>query len=157
MALKSLSPKQIAFADAILDGMGPSAAYRHAGYFATEPQLVAVKAQEVMRSALIQKYIADGREKLERGKTLTRLEKRRTLRSIALSTKHDAGDRIRAIQVDNLMTGDNKPIRVEGELTLNTIFRSLSGSTGLPDPSEVIDLDEMAANQQPNLAGVRAP
>ncbi len=34
-------------------------------------------------------------------------------------------DRIRAIIVDNRMTGDDRPIRVEGELTFQAMLDSL--------------------------------
>jgi hypothetical protein len=34
-------------------------------------------------------------------------------------------DRIRAIIVDNRMTGDDKPIRIEGELTFQAMLDSL--------------------------------
>lgn len=79
------------------------------------------------------------REVVEVG--MTRAEKRRVLKTIAMNRKLPAIDRIRAIQVDNLMTGDNKPVRFEGEITLHGIFRALAPSTGLPASDEVIELD----------------
>jgi len=42
-------------------------------------------------------------------------------------------DRIQAIKADNDMTGDNKPIRIEGEITLNGILQGLKPTTGLPE------------------------
>lgn len=79
------------------------------------------------------------KEVLEAG--MSRAEKRRVLKRIAMNPKMDPVDRIRAIQVDNLMTGDNKPVRFEGEITLNGIFKALVSSTGLPSADEVIELD----------------
>lgn len=82
---------------------------------------------------------AVAREVLEVG--MTRAEKRRVLKRIAMNTKLDPIERIRAIQVDNLMTGDNKPVRFEGEITLGGVFAALAKTTGLPAPEEVIELD----------------
>lgn len=78
------------------------------------------------------------REVLEVG--MTRAEKRRVLKNLAMNPKLPAIDRIRAIQVDNMMTGDNKPVRFEGEITLHGIFKALSPSIALPDPNELIEL-----------------
>jgi hypothetical protein len=72
---------------------------------------------------------------------LTRTEKRRILKRLAQNPKLDPVDRIRAIQVDNLMTGDNKPVRFEGEITLHGIFQALKSTTALPASEEVIELD----------------
>lgn len=72
---------------------------------------------------------------------LSRAEKRRILKRIATDRKATRIDRLRAIQVDNLMTGDNKPVRFEGEVTLHTIFQALNGTTGLPSSGELIDLN----------------
>lgn len=88
---------------------------------------------------------AVAREVLEVG--MTRAEKRRVLKRIAMNPKMPAVDRIRAIQVDNLMTGDNKPVRFEGEITLNGIFQALKKTTALPAPDEVIELE---ADLDPN-------
>jgi hypothetical protein len=82
---------------------------------------------------------AVAREVLEVG--MTRAEKRRVLKRLAMNPKLPAIDRIRAIQVDNLMTGDNKPVRFEGEITLHGIFQALGSTTGLPDPNEVFELE----------------
>ena len=82
---------------------------------------------------------AVAREVLEVG--MTRAEKRRVLKRLAMNPKLPAIDRIRAIQVDNLMTGDNKPVRFEGEITLHGIFQALNSTTGLPDPNEVFELE----------------
>lgn len=79
------------------------------------------------------------REAVEVG--LTRAEKRRILKRIATDRKAPRIDRLRAIQLDNLMTGDNKPVRFEGEITLHGIFQALTQTTGLPSANEVIELD----------------
>lgn len=90
---------------------------------------------------------AVAREVLEVG--MTRAQKRRVLKGIAMNRKLPAIDRIRAIQVDNLMTGDNKPVRFEGEITLHGIFTALASTTGLPDPNEVFELESVATGVAP--------
>lgn len=72
---------------------------------------------------------------------MTRAEKRVLLKKIANDAKKSPMARIAAIKVDNEMTGDNAPVRIEGEITLNTIFQSLKGTTGLPSPDEVIEIE----------------
>jgi hypothetical protein len=77
---------------------------------------------------------------------LSRMEKRRILAKIAKNPKVGPFARIRAIQVDNEMTGDNAPVRVEGEITLHSIFSALAGSTGLPSAQEAIEVETYDPN-----------
>lgn len=101
-----------------------------------------VKAVAVAGAANAADIMAAGamnREVAEVG--MTRAEKRRILKRIANDTKAPRRDRLMAIQVDNLMTGDNKPVRFEGEITLNGIFQALRATTDLPGPGELIELD----------------
>lgn len=77
---------------------------------------------------------------------LSRAEKRRILKRIAENPKNGPFARIRAIQVDNEMTGDNAPVRVEGEITLHTIFQALASSTGLPSEQEVLEAETYDPN-----------
>lgn len=93
---------------------------------------------------------AGGEQRMIAEVGLSRAEKRRILRRLAMNPKLDPVDRIRAIQVDNLMTGDNKPVRFEGEITLHGIFQALKGTTGLPAPDEVIELGDGEVTMDPN-------
>lgn len=72
---------------------------------------------------------------------MSRAEKRLILKKIANDPKASKQHRIMAIQTDNLMTGDNKPVRFEGEVTLHSIMKALDSSTSLPAPNELIELD----------------
>jgi hypothetical protein len=71
---------------------------------------------------------------------MNRQRKREILKAIANDSRKSPMARIAAIKVDNEMTGDNAPVRIEGEITLHTIFNSLGGTTGLPSPHEVIEI-----------------
>jgi|SRR5215217_331948 len=71
---------------------------------------------------------------------LTRQRKREILKGIANDPRKNPMARIAAIKTDNEMTGDNSPIRIEGEITLHTIFSSLGGTTGLPSSDEVHEI-----------------
>lgn len=73
---------------------------------------------------------------------MSRAEKRAILKTIANDPKASKQHRIMAIQTDNLMTGDNKPVRFEGEITLNSIMQALDPSTALPSSNELIELGE---------------
>ena len=58
---------------------------------------------------------------------MTRDVKRGVLSAIAMGEilGTTPGDRIRAIALDNLMTGDNRPIMVQGDLTFRAVLDSL--------------------------------
>lgn len=130
--MRRMTAKQIAFAEAILDGKPPSQAYASAYVPNRNPAVTKVRAQEVLKHPLVAAYIAKGREKLAKAKLLTRTKKREILFSIASSKTAKAGERVKAIEVDNAMTGDNKPVRIEGEITLYSVLKSIAPSTGLP-------------------------
>ena len=108
----NLTAKQLAFCNAILDGKGPSEAYRTAGYYVGSPKVVSVKAQEVQNHPLVQQYIQEQRERLEDKRLLSREEKRRWLAKVV---RKGVGrlDRLKAVEIDNRMAGHNAPERVE--------------------------------------------
>lgn len=100
-------------------------------------QIQATVATEGVMGLAVAGLVA--KEVVEAG--LSRVEKRKILKRIATDRHAPRIDRLRAIQIDNLMTGDNKPVRYEGEITLHGIFLSLQKTTGLPDPNEVYELN----------------
>jgi len=159
-----LTPKQARYVEARLLGDKPQVAYAKAFPGATKGTLkrkpyelernprvlVALRAVRERNVKLAMEMagtdsagvLAAGvlaREVVEAG--LTRAEKRRILKRIAMDRKAARLDRMRAIQIDNLMTGDNKPVRFEGEITLHGIFQALKSTTALPVAEEVIELD----------------
>lgn len=165
MTHRTLTPGQLRYVQFRVAGDRPQQAYAKAfpgasrAALACKPYLLeknarvkmaisAANANDVVRAVAVAgaKGSADllaagavNREVAEVG--MTRAEKRKILKKIANDTRASKVDRIRAIQVDNLMTGDNKPVRFEGEITLNGIFQALKATTGLPDAGELIELD----------------
>ena len=108
-----MTAKQRAFAQGILDGLTGSDAYRRA--YAPKTVNKASIAQIACRLSShpeIMAYIAQERAKLDEQGLLSRLEKRKILAKIARRAPHKQGS-IEAIKVDNAMTGDNAPQKVE--------------------------------------------
>lgn len=143
--MRQLTAKQKAFADALLSGKDASEAYRVAYSPKSTPATIGREAYTLVRVPHVAKYIDEQRSKYAKQEEatvgLTRARKREILRTIANDTKASRKDRMTAIQIDNLMTGDNKPVRIEGEITLNLIYGALRDSTGLPAASDLIELD----------------
>lgn len=108
----TLTPKQLAFANAILEGTGPSDAYRKAGYATGSPAVVSVKAQEVLKHPDVAAYIAAGKAKTAAQAEMTRNDKLRALEDTIRGTKRLDSAQIKALEVHNLMTGDNAPQEV---------------------------------------------
>lgn len=162
---RKLTPQQHKFVQAILAGHLPKAAYKIA-YPSATPRALRGRPYAMKKNKRVAAAISAGlagsaeklaatvgnktgaelvaagvisREIAEAG--MTRAEKRKILKRIANDSKASRVDRIRAIQTDNLMTGDNKPVRFEGEITLHGIFKALAQTTGLPAANEVIELD----------------
>lgn len=141
-----LTPKQKAFADALLSGAEQSEAYRLAYNPHGTPSTTAKEAYRLAGNPKVAEYLAGQRLKQDVGLGLTRAKKRQILKEIAEDPERPARERLMAISIDNLMTGDNKPVRIEGEITLNLIYGALKDSTGLPEPGELEVLDEMTAD-----------
>jgi hypothetical protein len=108
-----MTAKMQAFADALLSGKEPSPAY-----IASYPDCrankgtIARKAHKLSRHPEVAAYLAQERAKMAEHGLLTRMEKRRILATIARKKDHKRGS-IEAIKVDNAMTGDNAPQKVE--------------------------------------------
>lgn len=142
---ETISVKQQRFVDLLLLGTTGKEAYRQAFSSKAKDVVLRVKASEEKKKPAVQAYLAAEQAKAAELVGLTRAEKRRMLRLIALDPNEAASDRLKAIALDNLMTGDNKPVRLEGEITLSAVFRCLQQTTGLLREDEVIELDPNGA------------
>ena len=145
---EKITPKQQRFVDLILLGTTNKEAYRQAFQSKANDNVLRVKAAELKRKPVVKAYMEAEQKKNADLVGLTRAEKRRMLRMIALDPKESASDRLKAIALDNLMTGDNKPVRFEGEVTLAAVFRALHPTTGLLREDEVIELDPNGTEEQ---------
>lgn len=143
MGAKALTPQQLAFCHNIAEGMNPSAAYSRAyPRQSLGRDALSVEAARLRKNPKVVAYINDLLAEARREVLLTRDKKRMILGGIALNKNLPPQARIAAIQVDNRMTGDEKPVRIEGEITLHQVLQLLEPSTGLPDPSTVEQLKE---------------
>lgn len=135
---RRLTPAQQLFADLIIAGGKPSESYSRAyPNNNLTGNALAVQANKGRALPNVQAYIEKALNERRNEVLLTRDKKRQVLGSIALNTREKAPSRIAAIHQDNLMTGDHKPVRIEGEITLHAIFQALRPATALPDADEV--------------------
>lgn len=107
-----LTAKQRAFANAIAAGAGGSEAYRIAYNTKGRDKDHASKASKLRRLPHVAAYITHLISKQERRRELNRERKRELLAEAAEDTKAKWPERIKAIEVDNVMTGDNAPEQV---------------------------------------------
>ena len=126
--LRELTPKQRAFADALLEGLASSKAYRRAYPAKGSPKVVSVKAAELKRHPGIQAYMQQQQAKLDRTKGLTRQRKRQKLCDIVMDPNSSTSAVIKAIQADNRMCGDDRaePVPSFGLSDLLTMVRQRS-------------------------------
>lgn len=129
-----LTPNQITFCQGIADGLNQSDAYRKAYPKCSEQSLVS-KGSRLVTYGKVKDYIEYLRGETEQKGTASRIEKREILAGIMRNEDKEAskGEVIQAVKVDNQMTGDDAPVRVEGEITLNSIMKALENTTGLPN------------------------
>lgn len=106
------TPKQRAFANELAGGVTASEAYRRA--YATKATGVnlAARASHVRDNPKIAAYLAALIAQQEKARFLTRERKREKLAAIVDSKTERTADRIKAIEVDNVMNGDNRPTEV---------------------------------------------
>lgn len=130
--MRTLTAKQIAFAFHVADGLTASEAYRRVYSFNGKPTVMPVKAHEVRHHPAVAGFIKELQDEIRQVKLAGRVDKRRLLALIMFDRNEDTGRRLEAIKIDNVMTGDNAPVRMDGELTLGSIFKSLRSTTGLP-------------------------
>lgn len=137
MASKLTVPQET-FANLVLTGKPFSDAYREAyPNSSLRGNSLHVEASRLAAHPKVDAYLAFHRAARRKETLLTRDKKRQILGGIALDDRTPDTARIQAIRVDNDMTGDNAPVRVEGELTLGAVFIALGLSTGLPNEAEV--------------------
>ena len=128
-----LSPSEEKFVNAIIDGENATQAYLIANPKVTK-ESAGVQGHRLLKNVKISEEIHRIRALLRTGKTLSRQRKREILADIAEGAIDEVkvSDRTNAINIDNKMTGDEKPIRIEGEVTLSRIIKGINSSTGLP-------------------------
>lgn len=127
-ALREITPKQRAFADALLEGLSPSDAYKRSYDSRSNNAVIAVRACELKKHPGIQAYMRKQQAKLDRTKGLTRTRKRQKLCDIVMDPNSSTSDVIKAIQTDNRMCGDDRaePVQSFGLSDLLTIVRQRS-------------------------------
>jgi len=141
-AARELTPKQVRFANYYISGESATQAARLAGYSCKTDGAFRVQGTRLVADVNIKAYIDEQMREETAEATLSRQRKREILKGIAEAWKSKGeleGDRqaaIQAIKVDNSMTGDDAPVRVEGELTLKGILQAVTGSTGLPQDED---------------------
>lgn len=127
-----MTAKELAFANAVIAGHGPSAAYRLAGYAEGDAERVAKRAQVILHRPHVQVMVMGARDKATAKATLSREKKLELLSGRALAAGEDGKKLdqvgIKAIEVHNLMTGDNAPeeVNVFGLGDLLTLVRKRS-------------------------------
>jgi phage terminase small subunit len=110
---RNLTAKERAFAERILAGDGPSVAYRAAGYgCGSNARVIAVAAQRSLNRPAVAAYLADQQERMAARSTLTREDKLRRLADRVKHGKMVDRDGLKALEIHNLMTGDNAPQQV---------------------------------------------
>jgi hypothetical protein len=107
------NPKQRAFANLLADGVEPSEAYRQAYGDSRKDKGLSALAASAKASPTVQAYLSALVAKQEKAKALSRERKRHHLAEFVESKTERTADRIKAIEVDNVMTGDNAPQQVE--------------------------------------------
>lgn len=107
------TPKQRTFANALAEGVGPSEAYRQAYNTRARDSALSSKAAKAQRSPQFQAYLRALVAQMEHRRFLTRDRKREKLAKIVEDGAERTADRLKAIEVDNVMTGDNAPQKVE--------------------------------------------
>jgi phage terminase small subunit len=117
----SLTAKQEAFAQAIASGMNQSDAYR-AAYDAsnTKPEVVSVKASQLMADGKVTVRVASLRKELADKHLWTRQDSVTELAEIARGVESKPAEKVAAIKELNIMHGFNAPTKLElgGELRL---------------------------------------
>lgn len=109
-----MTPKQEAFSQAVADGMDNSSAYRHAyNVRTTNNNTIAKKAWKIAHTPVVFARVEALKKEVSDGRLLQRVGKRVILCEIAEDKEQQAQNRIKAIEVDNRMTGDDAPQKVE--------------------------------------------
>jgi len=129
---RKLTPAQRLFGDYVIEGRAKNEAYRLAyPQSSLSPGALTTEAYRTSNRPNVAEYITEALQERRREVLLTRDKKRQILGAIALNPKARDMARIAAVGKDNDMTGDNAPVRIEGEITLHAIFTALRRTTGL--------------------------
>jgi len=107
------NPKQRAFANELAAVVDASEAYRRAYGDRRKDRKLSSLAARCKANPSVVAYVAALVAQQERKKALSRDRKREHLSEIVESKRERTADRIKAIEVDNVMTGDNAPQQVE--------------------------------------------
>lgn len=108
-----LTPKQEAYAQARVDGKGPSEAYRLAYATRASAAVVSVAAQKVEKHPTVLARMASLRALLDTALTLGRTEKREILARMVRPAKPGekvqlTNEQLKAVEIDNKMAGHNE-------------------------------------------------
>lgn len=125
--MKPLTPKQQAFADAVLQGEGNSEAYRKAYAANGNAAGVARRAYEVRHHLAVAAYIAKAQAQLEATRVMDRKESLLALSAIVRRKAARDSDRIHAIRTSAEMQGFFKPTKVEVKLEGSLLWRIRQG------------------------------
>lgn len=145
---QALTPKQLAYALARIEGMKIGEATRAAreaigAKNTLTPGALQVEGSRLENHAKVRAYIEEARQEMRLQTLLTRDKKRMILGGIAQDRRAPHQARIMAVRADNEMTGDNAPVRVEGEITLHAAWSAIREAEALPmGDKEVLELPE---------------
>lgn len=145
---QALTPKQLAYALARIEGKNQGEAIRIAREAIGSkgrPNLATlhVEASRMESHRKVRAYIDEARQEQRLQTLLTRDKKRMILGGIAQDRRAPHQARIMAVRADNEMTGDNAPVRVEGEITLHAAWSAIREAEALPmGDKEVLELPE---------------
>jgi len=120
--VKGLSPKQLAFANAILEGKTQANAYIIAYNKPSDYKLVLARSagQKIFNSPQIQSYLRTQTKKAEKKAGLSLAERFQILANIATDENNSPDTRIRCIDVYNKMDGtNNQKIEVNATFSAN--------------------------------------
>ena len=128
-----LTQKQLRFTLGVFEGLSQAEAYRRA--YGANAKGVDASASRLLRNAKVKAYLEELRDESADSRVFSRQKKREILYEIgtAVIPEVKPSDRIQAIKTDNAMTGDDAPVRIEGEITLSGILSQLTKTTGLPN------------------------
>jgi hypothetical protein len=110
---RKITAKQEAFANYVASGLPPSESYRRAYNTKGSPAVVSVKAAELKRNPLVAAFITRFQEENRQTRLWERVDKRRLLAQVMGDPDMDTGRKLEAIKIDNAMTGDDAPQKVE--------------------------------------------
>lgn len=110
---RNLTAKQRAFANLVVSGKEQGVAYREAyDCPLSSPTTVNKEASRTAALSHVAAYIAELISKEEKSRFLSRERKRELLAEFAENKRAKPSERVKAIEVDNVMTGDNAPQQV---------------------------------------------